>query len=230
MGVLVGMVAVNNLLRALITLRDGGPHDYMQAGFPLQMTLLGTTVLQVGIMVGFVWMTAAVLHERLDLLASTDSLTGLLNRRALEAAAEREIYLARTTRRPLTAVLIDLDRFKQINDVFGHGFGDKALVSVARCMQNHMRRSDLLARVGGDEFAVLLHDTSREEAMEIVERLRTSLEDLVVVDGECETRVCASFGLAEVDGATPNWPELVRKCDYAVYRVKSIGGNLAAAH
>ena len=66
--------------------------------------------------------------------------------------------------------------------------------------------------------------------MEIVERLRTSLEDMVVVEGECETRVFASFGVAEVDGATPNWTDLVRKCDRAVYRVKSIGGNLAAAH
>ena len=102
----------------------------------------------------------------------------------------------------LLAVLIDLDRFKQINDSFGHSFGDKALIAVARCMQAHMRQSDLLARVGGDEFAVLLNDTSREEAMEIVERLRTSLEDLVVMEGGYETRICASFGLAEVDGAT----------------------------
>ena len=230
MGLLVALLAVNNLVRAIFTLRNGGPDNYMHAGVSLQTTLLCTTVLQVGIMVGFVWMTAAVLHERLDLLASTDPLTGLLNRRALEAAAEREIELARRTRRPLTAVLMDLDRFKQINDAFGHSFGDKTLVSVARCMQEQMRRCDLLARVGGDEFAVLLHDTSREEAMEIVERLRISLEDLVVVDGDYETRVCASFGVAEVDGATPDWPELVRKCDRAVYRVKGIGGNLAAAH
>lgn len=230
MGVLLAMLAANNLIRAAFTLRNGAPEDYLQAGIGLQMTLLGTTVLQVGIMVGFVWMSAAVLHDRLGVLASTDSLTGLLNRRALEAAAEREIALARQTRRPLTGVLIDLDRFKQINDAFGHEFGDKVLIATSRCMQAHMRRSDLVARVGGDEFAVLLHDTSREEAMEIVERLRASIEGLVVTEGECESRVCASFGLAEIDNATISWPELVRKCDRAVYRVKSIGGNLAAAH
>jgi diguanylate cyclase (GGDEF)-like protein len=230
MGVLLALLAANNLNRAIFTLHNGAPRNYMEAGLGLQLTLLGTTVLQVGIMVAFVWMTAAVLHERLDVLASTDPLTGLLNRRALETSAEREIALARKTRRPVTAVLIDLDRFKQINDSFGHSFGDKVLISVARCMQQHMRQSDLLARVGGDEFAVLLNDTSREEAMEIVERLRTSIEDLVVMEGECETRMCASFGLAEADGATLSWPELVRKCDTAVYRVKSAGGNLAAAH
>lgn len=230
MGVLLALLALNNLNRAIFALRNGAPTNYMQAGLGLQMTLLCTTVLQVGIMIAFVWMTAAVLHERLDVLASTDPLTGLLNRRALETSAEREIALARTSRRPVTGVLIDLDRFKQINDAFGHSFGDKTLIAVARCMQAHMRHSDLLARVGGDEFAVLLNDTSREEAMEIVERLRTSIEDLVVMEGENETRICASFGLAEVDGATLTWPELVRKCDRAVYRVKSIGGNLAAAH
>ena len=74
----------------------------MEAGLGLQMTLLCTTVLQVGIMIAFVWMTAAVLHERLDVLASTDPLTGLLNRRALETSAEREIALARGSRRPVT--------------------------------------------------------------------------------------------------------------------------------
>ncbi len=228
-GLLV-LLAMNNLLRAVMTLRFGAPGNYLNGGLGLQLSLLGTTVLQVGIMIAFVWMTAAVLHERLDRLASTDPLTGLLNRRALEAAAEREIALSRRQRRPLTAVLIDLDRFKQINDAYGHSFGDLTLIEVARCMQDHMRKSDLLARVGGDEFAVLLHDTSREEAMEIAERLRGSLEELVVIEGECETRVRASFGLAEVDGSILNWPELVTKCDKAVYRAKGVGGNLAAAH
>lgn len=230
MATLVMLLAVNNLVGGVLVLRNGAAGNHMNNGLSLQVALLGTSVLQVGIMVAFVWMTAAVLHERLDRLASTDSLTGLLNRRALEAAAEREISVSRKHRRPLTAVLIDMDRFKQINDSYGHGFGDRTLVEVARCMQEHMRRSDLLARVGGDEFAVLLHDTSREEAMEIAERLRASLEDLMIIEGECETRVRASFGLAEVDGSVMSWAELVTKCDKAVYRAKGVGGNLAAAH
>ncbi|GAC1415905.1 MAG: hypothetical protein NVSMB62_04600 [Acidobacteriaceae bacterium] len=230
MASLLVLLAANNFVRAVLTLSHGAPGNYMDGGLSLQMSLLGTTVLQVGIMVAFVWMTAAVLHERLDRLASTDPLTGLLNRRALEAAAEREIAISRKQRRPLTAVLIDLDRFKQINDSYGHGFGDRTLIEVARCMQDHMRKTDLLARVGGDEFAVLLHDTNREEAMEIAERLRGSLEELVVIEGECETRVRASFGLAEVDGSVMSWAELVMKCDKAVYRAKGVGGNLATAH
>jgi len=230
MGGLLALLTVNNLIRAGITLHLGAPTNYLQGGLSLQMSLLETTVLQGGITVAFVWMTAAMLHGRLDTLASTDSLTGLLNRRALELAAKREIELSRKSRRPLTAVLIDLDRFKQINDSFGHSFGDRTLLEVARCLQDRMRQSDLLARVGGDEFAVMLRNTNRKEAIEIVERLRVSLEELVVGEGEVETRVSASFGLAEVDGSTVDWNELVMKCDKAVYAVKEIGGNLAVAH
>lgn len=230
MGWLLTMLGINNLVRAGLTLHYGAPHNYLDVGIGLQLSVLETTVLQGGITVAFVWMTAAVLHERLDHLASTDPLTGLLNRRALEAAAEQEIALSRQERLPLTAVLMDLDGFKQINDTFGHAFGDEVLLEVSRCMEEQMRKTDRLARVGGDEFAVLLHDTSRQEAMEIAERLRGSLEELVVMRGPFESRVRASFGIAEVDGTVTSWPELVTRCDQAVYRVKGIGGNLAAAH
>jgi diguanylate cyclase (GGDEF)-like protein len=175
-------------------------------------------------------MTAEVLHDQLDELASTDSLTGLLNRRALEIAAEQEIALGRRSSRPLTAVLIDLDRFKQINDSFGHSFGDRTLQMVARCLQEHMRQCDLLARVGGDEFAVMLHNTGSAEAMVIAERLRLALEELLVVDGEAMARVSASIGLAQVDSSMEDWSALMGRCDKAMYTVKQTGGNMAVTN
>jgi len=229
MSGLLALLALNNLIRAIVTLHGGAPANYLQGGLGLQVSLLETTVLQGGITVAFVWMTAAVLHGKLDMLASTDPLTGLLNRRALELSVKREIELSRRNRNPLTAILIDLDHFKQINDSFGHPFGDRVLLEVSRCLQDSMRQSDLLARVGGDEFAVLLHGTDRERAMEIAERLRCSLEELVVRDSGTEARVSASFGLAQVDTLTQDWNGLVTKCDKAVYAAKRIGGNLAAA-
>ena len=230
MGMLLATLAADNVVRAALALHFGVSSGNVTLLLATQLSVLETTVLQGGITVGFVWMTAAVLHERLDHLASTDSLTGLLNRRALESAAQQEIEVCRARRTPLTAVLMDLDGFKQINDSFGHAFGDHVLLQVSQCMQEHMRKSDLLARIGGDEFAVLLHDTSRAEAQEITERLRCSIEDLIVRDQGCEARVRASFGIAEIDGSVRNWVELVRRCDSAVYRAKGIGGNLAAAH
>ena len=229
MAGLVGMLSVSNLVRALVTLHEGAPANYMNSGLTQQVSLLETSVLQGAITVAFVWMTAAVLHEQLDTLASTDPLTGLLNRRALELAAQRGIASSFRNRTPLTAILIDLDRFKQINDSFGHSFGDHTLLQIAHRLQGQMRQSDILARVGGDEFAVMLHNTDRREAMEIAERLRCSLETLVVVEGEMEAQVSASFGLTEADSSTQSWNELVRKCDKAVYAVKEIGGNLAVA-
>jgi diguanylate cyclase (GGDEF)-like protein len=229
MGSILGLLAVNNVVRATVAMMGGLPANYQQVGLSLQISLLETTVLQSGIVAAFLWMTAERLHSRLDRLASTDSLTGLLNRRALEMAAEREIALSRKSMRPLTALLIDLDRFKQINDSYGHSFGDHTLQKVARCLEDHMRKCDLLARVGGDEFAVMLQNTSREEAMVIAERLRAALEELMVVDGEIEARVSASIGLAEADEITEDWSELIRRCDKALYEVKQTGGNLALA-
>jgi diguanylate cyclase (GGDEF)-like protein len=229
MGGLLSILSLINLARGLVTMHQGAPINYMLSGLTQQVSLLATAVLQSGITVAFVWMTAAVLHGRLDRLASTDSLTGLLNRRALEFAAEREILLSRKSRRPLTAILIDLDHFKQVNDSFGHSFGDRVLQEVGVRLQRDMRQSDVLARVGGDEFAVMLRNTSREDAMEIAERLRSSLDELVVVEGRAQTQVSASFGLAQVDGLTSDWNELVKNCDKAVYAVKGVGGNLAVA-
>jgi diguanylate cyclase (GGDEF)-like protein len=229
MGGLLGALGLSNLVRALLTLREGIPMNYLQSGLTQQMSLLVTTVLQGGITVAFVWMTAAVLHDKLDRLASTDPLTGLLNRRALELAAQREIALSRRDQSPVAAIMIDLDRFKRINDSFGHSFGDRVLLEVARHLGSHMRQSDLLARVGGDEFAVMLHNTSRDEAMEIAERLRRSLMGLVVAEGDVEAQVSASFGLAQADDSTGNWNDLAMKCDKGVYAGKEIGGNLAVA-
>jgi diguanylate cyclase (GGDEF)-like protein len=230
MGGLLALLMVNNLVRAFSTLRAGAPANYMNGGLSLQLSVLETTVFQGGIVVAFVWMTAAVLHERLHTLASTDPLTGLLNRRALELAAQREIALSRRSHSSLAAILIDLDRFKQINDSYGHSFGDRALQEVAHCLQGQMRKTDILARVGGDEFVVILHNTGGDEAMEIAERLRSSLQGLLVVEGDLEACISASIGLAQADGATGDWSDLVAKCDKAVYAVKEAGGNLAVAH
>lgn len=229
MGTILGLLALNNVVRAAVAAMGGLPANYQQVGLSLQISLLETTVLQSGIVAAFLWMTAERLHTRLDRLASTDSLTGLLNRRAIEMAAEREIVLGRKSMRPMTAVLIDLDRFKQINDSYGHPFGDRTLLRVARCLEDHMRKNDLLARVGGDEFAVMLQNTSRSEALVIAERLRVALEELVVADGEVQVRVSASIGLAEADGVSEDWHELIQRCDKALYEVKQTGGNLAVA-
>jgi diguanylate cyclase (GGDEF)-like protein len=208
----------------------GAPANYLNGGSMLQWALLLTTVLQGGITVAFVWMTTAVLHEKLRALASTDPLTGLLNRRALETGARSAMALSLHDNRPLAAILVDLDQFKNINDSFGHSFGDMVLTQVAEALQSNMRTTDLLGRIGGDEFAIVLQNTDHGTAQGIAERVRESLASLEIVDKLSKVRVSASIGLAQLDRSTLDWEQLIVHCDRALYAVKEAGGNLVLTH
>jgi diguanylate cyclase (GGDEF)-like protein len=112
------------------------------------------------------------LSENLRRRADTDPLTGLLNRSGFLAAAEREHAIAQRTGNPLTLAVLDLDGFKQINDLHGHGVGDRLLVDLGRSWQQRLRAGDILARHGGDEFVLLLPSTSVDEAEAVIERMR----------------------------------------------------------
>lgn len=152
MGGILALLCANNLLGPVGMMYLGAPNNYLEGCMTLSCTLLATSVLQGAVMIAFVWMTAAGLRQELEVQASTDSLTGLLNRRAIRQTAEREILLAGLQRQSMSAILIDLDGFKQINDLYGHQCGDAVLIEVARCLKSNMRRQDHLARLGGDEF------------------------------------------------------------------------------
>ncbi len=148
------------------------------------------------------------LVAELRLAASTDPLTGLLNRRAFRERAMRELARARRTGEPFAALLIDVDHFKQINDREGHVAGDEALVALARELTGALREIDTLARIGGDEFAVLLPETGAEGAHATAERL-ASITTVAISVGT------AIYGL---DGHTAD--ELGRAADAALYAAK----------
>ncbi len=230
MGSILVLLCANNLLRAVGTFYLGAPNNYLEGGRTLSWTLLATSVLQGAVTIAFVWMTAARLRQELELQATTDPLTGLLNRRAIEQMAEREILLSGLQRRSMSAVLIDLDGFKQINDSFGHYCGDAVLVGVAGCLKSNMRRRDYLARLGGDEFVVLLPNTKWEEASRIAERLRGCIEEIPSFADRPITRVRASFGVAELGTSERGWDQLIMSCDRALYAVKEQGGNQVLVH
>ncbi len=230
MGGLLIVLSANNLLRAIAVMVIGAPQDYLRGGNALSTALLITTVLQGGVTIAFVWMTAARLQGALEKEAMTDPLTRLMNRRAMAIEAEREFNMNRRTNLPLSAILIDLDEFKTVNDVWGHHCGDAMLLAVARCLEGEMRSGDRLARLGGDEFAVLLPRTSRYEAQDIAERLRASIEEMRCVSGEAVMQVHASFGVAQMDEVVMGWEQLIQQCDKAMYRVKAQGGNQVLVH
>ncbi|MCW2622726.1 MAG: diguanylate cyclase, partial [Frankiales bacterium] len=143
--------------------------------------------------------------------ALTDPLTGLPNRRAWDDALARELALARQQGRPLTVALLDLDRFKAFNDSQGHPAGDALLVGATRLWRDRLRTGDLLARLGGEEFGVLLYNCSLADGAVLVERLLGDLPS----DQTC------SAGLAELGDETAR--ELLTRADQALYRAKAGG-------
>ncbi len=230
MGGILALLCANNVIRAFGTMYLGAPQNYLQGGVVLSWTLLATSVLQGAVTIAFVWMTAAGLRQELEVQASTDPLTGLLNRRAIETTADREILLCGLQRRPMAAILIDLDGFKQINDAYGHHCGDAVLIAVARCLQSKMRAQDHIARLGGDEFVVLLPNTTWEEASIIAETLRSCLEETSPLVDQTLTKVLASFGVSEMRSRDRGWDQLIMSCDRALYAVKEQGGNQVFVH
>jgi len=153
---------------------------------------------------------------QLDALAQHDSLTGLLNRRAFEDRLTTETRRSARSQRPVSLVLIDIDHFKSVNDTHGHAAGDAALVRVADALRNGRRSSDTVARVGGEEFALLLPDTPAADARALVDRLNAAL-------AETAPKLTVSAGVADTS-ATPLAPlDLLRLADEALYRAKNAG-------
>lgn len=157
--------------------------------------------------------------------ASTDHLTGLANRRRFERQLEREV--ARTARhgRPFTLITLDIDHFKRVNDTHGHEAGDDAIKGIARVLQQGTRGIDLAARIGGEEFAVILTETNLAGAMDVAERLRLAVKT-VEVPGVGQ--IAASFGVAECPTQAETARELLARADVALYDAKRQGRDRVA--
>jgi diguanylate cyclase (GGDEF)-like protein len=159
---------------------------------------------------------------RVEERSVTDALTGLPNRRAAEETIRRMVAQAGRSLSPLGVVLLDLDRFRVLNDLHGHSHGDKALAAVGRLLAATIRASDFAARFGGEEFLLLLPETDRRGSIELAEKIRKQIERAALVT---TGPITASFGVAGLpeDAVDPN--ELVRKADRALYMAKAQGRN-----
>lgn len=166
---------------------------------------------------------------REELLARTDPLTGIANRRHFYALAEHELAVAERYGHPLSVILFDLDDFKSINDRFGHQVGDDVLRTLAESVGASLRAADLLARHGGEEFAVVLPHTELDQAAVVAEHIREAIRGahFASVDGRVEVSVSA--GVAQARPAGDGVDALVARADRALYRAKAEGRDRVVA-
>ncbi|MDR5860746.1 diguanylate cyclase [Halomonas eurihalina] len=162
--------------------------------------------------------------------AEHDPLTGLLNRRGLERRLEEALADWRKTGTPSVLLIFDLDRFKPINDIGGHAMGDEMLCRVARELSRTVRRSDHVARQGGDEFAVLLPSCSFERAREIAEALRETIRELQVAHEDRVFSVTLSMGVTCFERGDQRISGVMQRADAASYRAKRMGGDWVIMH
>ncbi len=216
------LVVVLQILRAILTMLFPPTQivhmDIIQSGFTYM-----NLVLNAGAGFGLTWLALSIHRRDLHRIAQTDSLTGLLNRRAFEEILARELARSNRAGNPVAVLLVDIDRFKQVNDRWGHQAGDEVIRRVADSLLTCMRPSDALSRFGGEEFMILLRDVTTEQSGEIAGRLRTEVAGLTGLPGE--VRLTVSIGVAASHPFdTPH--ELLRRCDEALYRSKRGGRNL----
>jgi diguanylate cyclase (GGDEF)-like protein len=154
-----------------------------------------------------------------------DPLTAVPNRRAFLQQAARIIDRSGISHQPVALLLFDLDRFKSVNDQYGHQAGDEALVAFCRVATSQLRPTDLLARLGGEEFACLLPDTARPDALAVAERVRVAFEATTHDAGDVPFNVTVSVGMAVADSSDIELPTLLVTADRALYRAKQQGRN-----
>lgn len=152
--------------------------------------------------------------------AFTDHLTGLANRRRFERQLDREVSRTLRYAHPFSLVMLDIDNFKNVNDTFGHHAGDEVIRGLGRVLQEGTRGIDLAARIGGEEFAILLVETGQSGAQEVAERLRVAIREMIV---HGVGQVSASFGVAECPIGGQTSSEMLNSADVALYEAKRSG-------
>jgi diguanylate cyclase (GGDEF)-like protein len=166
------------------------------------------------------------INEELKRLSTTDGLTGLANYRYMRNWLGTEFEIATRYKLPLSAIMLDIDNFKAVNDAFGHPFGDFVLKGVAEIIRAQSRRADFVARYGGEEFAVVLPNTNGPSAMNLAKRIHTAINHRVFDDGHHKAQITASLGISSHPSDEAKTAEdLIDLADRALYAAKAKGRN-----
>lgn len=188
-----------------------------------RQTTINVTLLSIMLAVLILWLSYSLLLQRRR--AHTDYLTGIANRGRAFELGFKWCDRARNSKRPLSIVLFDLDRFKRINDGLGHAAGDRALLEVVKVVQGILPRRNLFARIGGEEFLVILPGVNRERALDVAEDMRAAVAAAGFLHaGKHPVNVTISLGVAELDESA-DFQLLVNRADEALYVAKNSGRN-----
>ncbi|TDR47547.1 diguanylate cyclase (GGDEF)-like protein [Tahibacter aquaticus] len=214
------------LVRMVFETVNPAPLTSALAATPMQSALFGYAALA-PVVATFAFFQISSDRQRLELetLAATDPLTGVLNRRMLDQLVAGLLAESRRHGRPLSVLLLDADRFKDINDAHGHHVGDFALRALVHAVRELLRPGDLIGRLGGEEFLVVLNATAESEAVLVAERLRASVAALDLRQDDARLALSVSIGVATLSPECSDFNELVRSADHAMYAAKRGGRN-----
>ena len=175
------------------------------------------------------WYSRKELNEinvKLNVLATTDALCGIKNRRSFFESCGPIISYNRREKKPLAVLMLDVDRFKSINDTYGHGVGDEVLRFIAQTIQKSLRRSDVFARLGGEEFGLMLPNTSKDGALKAAENIRYDIEKLEYLTSKNNSiRFTISIGISTLNSQDSTLQDLLHRADIALYNAKNEGRN-----
>jgi diguanylate cyclase (GGDEF)-like protein len=167
------------------------------------------------------------LNMELKDLTHRDHLTGLYNRRFFADEAIRAISISLRKKSPFSIIMMDIDNFKNINDTYGHHYGDKVICEVSDRLKKLIRKSDVAVRFGGEEFVLLLYETTQEDALKVAENIRREIDNLSMNCGEHIINFTISFGVTQFDAIKDetNIENTIARADHALYKAKQTGRN-----
>ncbi|AFU98752.1 GGDEF domain-containing response regulator [Simiduia agarivorans] len=216
------MVSANDSDDSIIDALDQGAHDFISKPF-IYPVLEARVRSAVRLKQSQEELEAA--NGRLAMLASTDSLTQCVNRRQFFELSGSEFAKAKRHAHPLSVIMLDADKFKAINDTYGHAMGDEALLRIADVARGCIRESDILARLGGEEFAICCPGSTVDGAIRIAERIREAIAKEVIECNGQTAQFTVSMGVTEYTGAEQAFDQLLNRADRLLYRAKEEGRN-----
>lgn len=219
------LFAVAQGIAATYALRQGVELDPDYFSIYKTINFLSLPTGFIGMSLFIVFVLASDMSEKMREQAITDSLTGCLNRRGFYENADKKLVELIRKNQHVCLIYWDIDKFKNVNDTYGHVVGDLVLSKTASIVKNNIKEEDLLGRLGGEEFVILLGRTSAEEAKGVAERLRVSIEDNLLELADKPVNVTASFGVVEINDLKTAVDKAIEDADKALYKAKEGGRN-----